>query len=100
MTSLCVKFKPSSTPPSDRFWWGVVLVLLVLLLVLVTGVKQSQLVFDKSIQVRKDNYRLLVILVGMSLPATLSVSNCLKLEVFMVEGGYSYTYTNVHNVLC
>ena len=49
MTSLCVKFQPSSTPPSDRFWWGVLvvlvlLVLLVLLLVvLVTGVKQSQL---------------------------------------------------------
>ena len=44
MSSLCVKFQPSSTPPSDRFWWGVVLVLLlVLLLVLVTGVKQSQL---------------------------------------------------------
>ena len=50
MISLHVKFHPSSTPPSDRFWWGVlvVLVLLVLLLVLllvvlVTGVKQSQL---------------------------------------------------------
>ena len=49
MTSLCVKFQPSSTPPSDRFWWGVLvlLVLLVLLvfllLVLVTGIKQSQL---------------------------------------------------------
>ena len=46
MTSLWVKFQPSSTPPSDRFWWGVlVLVLLVVLLlvVLVTGVKQSQL---------------------------------------------------------
>ena len=42
MSSLCVKFQPSSTPPSDRFWWGV-LVLLVLLVVLVTGVKQSQL---------------------------------------------------------
>ena len=22
MSSLCVKFHPSSTPPSDRFWWG------------------------------------------------------------------------------
>ena len=48
MSSLCVKFQTSSTPPSDRFWWGVlVLVLLVLvvvlLLLLVTGVKQSQL---------------------------------------------------------
>ena len=48
MISLHVKFQPSSTPPSDRFWWGVLvlLVLLVLLLVLVllvTGVKQSQL---------------------------------------------------------
>ena len=45
MSSLYVQFQPSSTPPSDRFWWGV-LVLLVLLLVpvlLVTGVKQSQL---------------------------------------------------------
>ena len=38
--SLCVKFLSSSTPPSDRFWWGVLVVLLV---VLVTGVKQSQL---------------------------------------------------------
>ena len=38
MTSLCVKFQPSSTPPSDRFWWGVVLVLL-----LVTGVTKSTL---------------------------------------------------------
>ena len=44
MTSLCVKFQPSSTPPSDRFWWGVlVLLVLLLLLLLVTGVKQSQL---------------------------------------------------------
>ena len=41
MNSLCVKFQPSSTPPSDRFWWGA-LVLVVLVLV-VTGVKQSQL---------------------------------------------------------
>ena len=56
MTRLCVKFRPSSTPPSDRFWWGVVLVLvLVLLVLLVTGVKQSQLLvlrlsleFDKK----------------------------------------------------
>ena len=38
--SLCVKFQLSSTPPSDRFWWGVLVVVLV---VLVTGVKQSQL---------------------------------------------------------
>ena len=62
MSSLCVKFKPSSTPPSDRFWWGVlvVLVVLVLLLVLlVTGVKQSQLLvlrlsleFDKNLRSR------------------------------------------------
>ena len=48
MSSLWVKFQPSSTPPSDRFWWGVlvvlvVLVLLVLVVLLVTGVKQSQL---------------------------------------------------------
>ena len=44
MSSLYVKFQPSSTPPSDRFWWGVlVLVLVVLVLLLVTGVKQSQL---------------------------------------------------------
>ena len=57
MNSLCVKFQPSSTPPSDRFWWGVlVLVLLVLVVLLVTGVKQSQLLvlrlsleFDKKI---------------------------------------------------
>ena len=26
MIGLCVKFHPSSTPPSDRFWWGVLLV--------------------------------------------------------------------------
>ena len=45
MSSLCVKFQPSSTPPTDRFWWGVLVVVLVLVLVvlLVTGVKQSQL---------------------------------------------------------
>ena len=44
MSSLWVKFQPSSTPPTDRFWWGVVVVVVVLLvLVLVTGVKQSQL---------------------------------------------------------
>ena len=45
MTSLCVKFQPSSTPPSDRFWWGVLVVVLLVLVVvvLVTGVKQSQL---------------------------------------------------------
>ena len=43
MRSLCVKFQPSSTPTSDRFWWGVLLVLLLLLVLLVTGVKQSQL---------------------------------------------------------
>ena len=34
MIGLCVKFPPSSTPPSDRFWCGVLVV---------TGVKQSQL---------------------------------------------------------
>ena len=48
MSSLCVKFQPSSTPPSDRFWWGVLVVLVVLLVLLllvllVKGVKQSQL---------------------------------------------------------
>ena len=45
MISLHVKFQPSSTPPSDRFWWGVLVVdlLVVVLLLLVTGVKQSQL---------------------------------------------------------
>ena len=44
MPSLCVKFQPFSTPPSDRFWLGVLVVLLLLvLLLLVTGVKQSQL---------------------------------------------------------
>ena len=46
MSSLWVKFQPSSTPPSDRFWWGVLVVLLVLVLLLVllvTGIKQSQL---------------------------------------------------------
>ena len=41
MTSLCVKFQPSSTPLSNRFWWGVLVVLVLVLLV--TGVKQSQL---------------------------------------------------------
>ena len=47
MTSLCIKFQPSSTPLSDRFWWGVlvVLVLVLVLVLLVTGVKQSQLLF-------------------------------------------------------
>ena len=35
MSSLCVKFQPSSTPHSDRFWWGVLLLLVVLILVLV-----------------------------------------------------------------
>ena len=44
MSSLCVKFPPSSTPPSDRFGGGVlVLVLVLLVVVLVTGVKESQL---------------------------------------------------------
>jgi len=47
MTSLCVKFQPSITPLSDRFWWGVLVLVLVVLVVvlvlLVTGVKQSQL---------------------------------------------------------
>ena len=38
MSSLCVKFQPSSTPPPDRFWWGVLLGLVVLV---VTGVKQK-----------------------------------------------------------
>ena len=40
MSSVCVKFQPSSAPPSDRFWWGD---LVLLVLVLVTGVKESQL---------------------------------------------------------
>ena len=56
MSSLSFKFQPSSTPPSDRFWWGVLLVLVLLVvLVVVTGVKQSQLLvlrlsldFDKK----------------------------------------------------
>ena len=39
VTRLGVKFHSSSTPQSDRFWWGV----LVLVLLLVTGVKESQL---------------------------------------------------------
>ena len=39
MSSLCVKFQPSSTPPSYRFWWGVLVVLVVF--VIVTEVKQS-----------------------------------------------------------
>ena len=43
MSSLGVKFQPSSTPLSDRFWWGVLGILVVLVLVVVTGVKQSQL---------------------------------------------------------
>ena len=44
MSSPWVKFQPSSTPPSDKFWWGVLVVLvliLVLLVLLVTGVKQN-----------------------------------------------------------
>ena len=55
LSSLCIKFQPSSTPPSDRFWWGVLVLVLVLVLV-VTGVKQSQLLvlrlsleFDKNL---------------------------------------------------
>ena len=51
---LCVKFQPPSTPPSERFWLGV-LVVVVFLLLLVTGVKQSPLLvyrlsleFDKN----------------------------------------------------
>ena len=70
MTSLCVKFQPSSTPPSDRFWWGVLvlLVLLVLLLlVLVTGVKQSQLLvlrlsleFDKNILMQEVTFKIVI----------------------------------------
>ena len=58
--SLCVKFQPSSTPPSDRFWCGVVLLVLVLLVV-VTVVKQSQLLvlrlsieFDNSLGDREE----------------------------------------------
>ena len=45
MSSRCVKFQPSSTHLSNRFWWGVlvVLVLVLVLVLLVTGVKQSQL---------------------------------------------------------
>ena len=69
MTSLCVKFQPSSTPPSDRFWWGVLVVVLVLLVVLVTGVKQSQLLvlrlsleFDKNLII-EENKVLLFLLV-------------------------------------
>ena len=46
MTSLCVKFQPYSTPPSDRFWWGVVVVL-VLVLVVVRRGKQSQLLVPR-----------------------------------------------------
>ena len=44
MSSLCVKFKPSSTSPSGRFRRGVLLlvVVLVVIIVVVTGVKQSQ----------------------------------------------------------
>ena len=64
MTSLCVKFQPSSTLPSDRFWWGVlvlVLVLLVvLLLLLVTGVKQSQLLVQRlSLEFDNNNNKIL-----------------------------------------
>ena len=58
MTSLCVKFQPSSTLPSDRFWWGVLVLVLLVVLLLVTGVKQSQLLvlrlsleFDKKVRV-------------------------------------------------
>ena len=60
MTSLCVKFQPSSTPPSDRFWWGVLVVLVLLVVLLVTGVKQSQLLvlrlsleFDNTLYMRR-----------------------------------------------
>ena len=37
MSILCDKFEPSSTPPSDGFWWGVLVVLVVLVFVAVTG---------------------------------------------------------------
>ena len=47
MISLRVKFQPSSTPPFDRFWWGVLVVVLVVVLLLVTGVKQSQLLVQR-----------------------------------------------------
>ena len=54
MSSLYVKFQPSSTPPSDGLWGGV---LLVLLLLLVTGVKQSQLLgLRLSLEFDNNNY--------------------------------------------
>ena len=60
MSSRWVKFQPSSTPPSDRFWWGVLVLVLV---VVVIGVKQSQLLvlrlsleFDKKIQKKNKKY--------------------------------------------
>ena len=44
ISNLCVKYQPSSTPLSDRFCWGVLLLAVLLLVVLlVTGIKQSQL---------------------------------------------------------
>ena len=46
MSSLFVKFQPCSTPPSDRFWWGVLLVVLLVLVLLVLKTKPR--VWQKS----------------------------------------------------
>ena len=67
MSSLYVKIQPSSTPPSDRFWWGV---LVVLVRLVVTGVKLSQflvlrhsLEFDNTFLVFTSNCIQLMIVV-------------------------------------
>ena len=70
MSSLCVKFQPSSTPPSDRFWWGVLLVLVLLVLLVVTGVKQSQL-WGLRLSLEFDKSYVLLKVVKAKLPGTL-----------------------------
>ena len=76
MISLCVKFQPYHTPPSDRFWWGV---LVLYLLVVVTGVKQSQLLVLKP---------------------TLEFDNKFKSKNSRVDRCFSTALHNVHLLYC
>ena len=57
MSSLCVKYQPSSTLPSDRFWWGFLLFLLLL--------KQSQLLVQR-ISLEFDNIHVFPHTVGLT----------------------------------
>ena len=89
MSCLSVKFQPSSTPPSDRFWWGVLVVLVVLVL-LVTGVKQSQLLvlrlslqFENNVQ---NTFTLIQLWRGPGLvPKTLGNQFFIKNTIFTLE---------------